>query len=110
MFAFATRTGGAPRLTIQKVVLGLKDQNLEHGHRIERWAATLGPVAVVQTFQKPWTEMLEINGVIENLKRVTHLRKPLQVLLKPKETCLIQTHTLPPMEAVNHVMRSNQSG
>jgi hypothetical protein len=70
---------------IAEIVLRLKDQRLEHRHRIERWAATFGPIAIAETLDQPAPEILEIHRRIEHLERVAVRAQPLQMFRQSKQ-------------------------
>ncbi len=76
-------------LRVGEIVLGLKDQRLEHRHRIEGRSATLGAIAVAQALNEPAAEIFEVDRRLENLQRITDLADPLEMLRQSEKRPLI---------------------
>jgi hypothetical protein len=73
------------RAGIGQVVLGLQDQDLEHGHRIERRPATLAAIAVSQPFDQPGPEIIEIHRPLQNLERIAVLAQSFKMIVQAEK-------------------------
>ena len=60
-------------------MLRLKDQELEHRHRIKWRASALRTITVAQTLNQPTAEILKINRRLQNLKRIAVLAQPFEM-------------------------------
>jgi hypothetical protein len=48
-------------------------------------AATLGTIAIAETFHKPAPKILEIDGRLEDLQRIANLADPLKMFRQPEK-------------------------
>ena len=71
--------------SIAEVVLGLQDQDLEHGNRIKRRPATLAAVTVTKPLDQPRPEILEIHRPLQNLQRIAMLAKGFKVIVQAEK-------------------------
>lgn len=90
-------------LRVAQIVLRLKDQRLEHRDRVERWTSAPGSVAVAEPLDQPDTEILKVDGAIQNLKRIAVPTQPLKMLRQPEKRPLFHEPACRPCRGrVNH--------
>ena len=70
---------------IGQVVLGLQDQDLEHGHWIEWRPAALAAIAVTKPLDQPGPEILKIHRLPQNLERIAMLAQSFKVIVQAEK-------------------------
>ncbi len=61
-------------------MLRLKDQDLEHRTRIKRRPSSLRTVPIAKPFDESNTEILKINRLIEDVKRIAVFTQTLKMI------------------------------
>jgi hypothetical protein len=88
---------------IGQIMLGLQDQDLEHGDRIERRTTTLAAIAITQPVGQPDPEILKIHRPFQHLKRIAMAAQQLKVIVQAEKRLGVHRRSSPlATHSMNH--------